>query len=81
MGYRWYDTETVMDDESEALRFVLPRGLEKGETTAEYRVEVWHARHGFLGLVSVKTLGRLLGRAKRYERFVLDREEPEVLDD
>lgn len=73
MNYRWYDAEVVTDTGSEALRFVLPRGIDKGEQADNYCVEVWHARHGLIGLCSVKTLRRVWGRASRYQHFVLDR--------
>jgi len=75
--YQWFDSETVFEESAPELRFVLPRGVSTLEEGDNYRVEVWSARHGYLGAVSTKTLGRIFGRARRYQRFVLE-EEPEL---
>ncbi len=72
--FQWEDYEIVWEEEYAGLRFQLPRQSGQGETAEDYRVEVWHVKHGFLGAVSNKTLGRIIGRARRYAEF-LPREE------
>lgn len=77
--FEWEDVELVSEADAEkgefsGLMFMLPKsnpddfdGVD--EVNDDYMVQVWHVKLGLLGSVSMKTLGRVLGRAKHYAGY------------
>ncbi len=75
--FEWMDMEVVTEADAEkgefsGVMFMLPKAGPDdydGDVNEDYMVQLWHVKLGLLGSVSMKTLGRVLGRAKHYAGY------------